>query len=130
MRAREHTCETVMVGGRAVWHSGTHYMNPPLEILENPWMQYCVVLPREEPPEFQRFLPINDRALSALGLETGLSHMEWFSRKDGSPVIGEVGARPPGANITPMMSTAYDTDMVRNWVELMVFGTFDPPVRK
>lgn len=126
----EHTCETVMIGGRAVWHSGTHYVNPPLEILENPWMQYCVVLPREEPEALSRFLPTNDRALAALGLDTGLSHMEWFDRGDGRAVIGEVGARPPGANITPMMSIAFDTDMVRNWAALVAFGTFDPPVRR
>ena len=36
-------------------------------------------------------------ALRALGLETGLTHMEWFRRADGSPIVSEVGARPPGA---------------------------------
>ena len=40
---------------------------------------------------------LNARALAALGMGTGLSHMEWFLRKDGSPVVSEVGARPPGA---------------------------------
>jgi hypothetical protein len=77
---RENTCETVMLRGEVVWHSGTHYLNAPLEVLENPWMQYCVVLPREEQPEHQAFQPVNDAALRALGLESGLSHLEWFLR--------------------------------------------------
>ena len=34
-----------------------------------------------------------------LGLQTGMTHMEWFGRPDGSIAIGEIGARPPGAQI-------------------------------
>ncbi len=128
--ARENTCETVMVRGEAVWHSGTHYMNAPLEVLENAWMQYCVLLPKEEEPEFTRFHAVNDAALQALGLETGLAHLEWFVRPDGRPVINEVGARPPGVNIMPLMSIVFDVDMISKWAELMTFGRFTPPRRR
>ena len=77
----EHTCETVTVNGRPVWHSGTHYLPGPLEVLENPWIQYCVLLPKEaELPMFRDFWPTNTAALTALGMDTGLSHMEWFVR--------------------------------------------------
>ena len=127
----EHTCETVTVTGRPVWHSGTHYVPGPLEVLENPWIQYCVLLPRESDlPMFRDFWPINSAALAALGMDTGLSHMEWFVRKDGSACISEVGARPPGVHIMPLMSLAHETDMVANWVKLMVFGEFTPVERK
>jgi hypothetical protein len=126
---RENTCETVMLRGEVVWHSGTHYLNAPLEVLENPWMQYCVVLPREEQPEHQAFQPVNDAALRALGLESGLSHLEWFLREDGTPMVSEVGARPPGANIMPLMTYAFDCDMVKKWAQLTAFGVFEPPVR-
>ena len=127
----EHTCETVTVQGRPVWHSGTHYLPGPLEVLENPWIQYCVLLPREaELPMFRDFWPINTAALTALGMETGLSHMEWFVRRDGTPCISEVGARPPGVQIMPLMSLAHETDMVANWLKLMVNGEFEPLERK
>ena len=127
----EHTCETVTLGGRPVWHSGTHYLPGPLEVLENAWIQYCVLLPREaDLPMFRDFWPINTAALTALGLDTGLSHMEWFVRRDGSPCISEVGARPPGVQIMPLMSLAHETDMIANWVRLMVLGEFAPVARK
>jgi hypothetical protein len=42
----------------------------------------------------------------------------------------EVAARPPGAQITTLVSRAHDIDFVLAWVRLMVFGTFDPPERK
>lgn len=127
----EHTCEAVTVNGRPVWHSGAHYLPGPLEVLENPWIQYCVLLPRERDlPMFRDFWPINTAALSALGMDTGLSHMEWFVRRDGTPCISEVAARPPGVQIMPLLSLAHETDMIADWVNLMVHGTFTPTERK
>ncbi|MDF1503473.1 ATP-grasp domain-containing protein [Roseisolibacter sp. H3M3-2] len=127
----EHSLETISVGGRALWHSLTHYEPNPLEVLRQPWIQWCVVLPREvDDPAYDDIRAVGADALRALGMTTGLSHMEWFRRRDGTVAIGEVGARPPGAQITTLVSRATDTDFVRTWAELMVFGTFTPPERK
>ena len=43
----EHSFDTVSLGGRAVWHSLTHYRPGPLDVLRNPWIQWTVLLPRE-----------------------------------------------------------------------------------
>ena len=127
----EHSLETISVGGRAVWHSLTQYFPNPLDVLRHPWIQWCVVLPREvDDPAYDDIRAVGADALRALGMGTGLSHMEWFRRRDGSVAIGEVGARPPGAQITTLVSRATDTDFVRAWAELMVFGTFTPPPRR
>jgi len=126
----ELTFETVSVRGRPVWWSGTRYLPGPLTVLENPWIQYCVLLPREEDaPDFAAFVPTGLAALRALGMGTGLTHMEWFRRADGSAVVSEVGARPPGVHIMPMMSLAHGLDMIAAWVRLVVHETFDPPRR-
>ncbi len=127
----ENTCETVSIRGEAVWRSGTHYIPGPLEVLEKPWLQYCVFLPREpNDPDFTSFHPINTASLKALGMGTGMSHMEWFRRKDGAAIVSEVGARPPGAGIMPLMSEAHQCDMWAKWAELMTFDTWTPPVRR
>lgn len=127
----EHSCETITIDGAPVWHSLTHYYPTPLEVMETPWIQWCVVLPREvDDPRYDDVRATGDAALRALGMTTGLSHMEWFRRRDGTLAIGEIGARPPGAQITTLVSRATDTDFVRSWAEVMVFGTFTPPERK
>lgn len=126
----ENTFETVTIGGKSVWHSGTHYLPGPLEVIENPWIQYCVLLPREESAEFKGFHDTNTSALTALGMDTGLSHMEWFQRKDGSHCVSEVGARPPGVHIMPLMGLVNRTDMVKVWTRLMVLGEFAPLKRE
>jgi len=65
-----------------------------------------------------------------LGMVTGMTHMEWFRRADGSIAISEVAARPPGAQFTSLMSYAYDKDMYHAWAELVCFNRFDVPERR
>lgn len=127
----EHSFETVSIGGRAVWHSLTHYYPSPLEVLRNPWIQWCLILPREvEEPQYDDIRRAAFRALEVLGMETGLSHMEWFRRPDGSIAISEVAARPPGAQIMTIVSRAHDFDFVAAWARLMVFQEFAAPPRR
>ena len=56
--------------------------------------------------------------------------MEWFRLDSGRIAISEVGARPPGAQFTSLMSWAHDLDFYQAWPRLMVFDSFDPPPRK
>ena len=86
--------------------------------------------PRHRRPEYDAIRQVAPDALRALGLRTGLTHMEWFRRPDGSVAVSEVGARPPGAQITSMLCYAHDFDLYRAWARLMIDGTFDPPQRK
>lgn len=127
----EHSLETISIDGRPVWHSLTHYIPSPLDVLRNPWIQWCVLLPREiDESRYDDIRAAGSRALAVLGMETGLSHMEWFRRRDGSIAISEVAARPPGAQITTLVSRAHDIDFVRAWARVMVDGAFDVPERK
>lgn len=127
----EHSFETISIDGRAVWYSLTHYYPSPLEVLRHPWIQWCIVLPREiDAPQYDDIRRAAFRALKALGMDTGLSHMEWFRRRDGSVAISEVGARPPGAQITTLVSRAHDINFLAAWARVMIYGEFDPPERR
>jgi phosphoribosylaminoimidazole carboxylase (NCAIR synthetase) len=131
LKGTEHSMETVSINGQAVWHSLTRYEPSPLEVLEHPWIQWCVVLPREiDDPSFDDARKVVADALKVLGMQTGVSHSEWFRREDGSVAISEIAARPPGAQITTLVSRAHDIDFVKAWARLMIFGAFDVPARK
>ncbi len=130
VRGEEHSFDSVWLGGKIVWSSHTDYHPGPLEVMENPWIQWCVVLPREtDRADVVAFRPLAEAALGALGMQDGLSHMEWFRRPDGTFAISEVGARPPGAQFSTLISYAHDVDMYGAWARLVVFGEFDPPDR-
>ena len=131
VRGQEHSFETISIDGRAVWHSLTRYDPTPLHVLENPWIQWCLVLPREaDSSEYDDIRSAARKALNVLGMTTGMSHMEWFRRPDGSIAISEVAARPPGAQITTLMSRAHDMDLVQAWARVMIYREFDAPERR
>ena len=127
----EQSFDAITIGGRPVWHSLTHYLPTPLEALRHPWIQWCVVLPREvDDPRYDSIRAAGFRSLEVLGMGTGIAHMEWFRRKDGSIAVSEVAARPPGAQITALMSYAHEFDFYEAWARLVVFEEFTPPARK
>jgi len=127
----EHSFDTVSLEGRPLWHSLTRYRPGPLEVLENPWIQWTVLLPREvDHPQYDDIRRVGFGALQALGMDTGLSHMEWFRRGDGSVAVSEVGARPPGAQFTTLISYAHEVDFYAAWARLMVLQEFEPPPRR
>jgi biotin carboxylase len=131
VQGEEHTFESVVIDGKVVWQSSTAYVPRPLQVLENPWMQYALILPREPlPPHAAAFAATNAQALAALGVRHGLTHMEWFLRDDGSHVVSEVGARPPGANIMPLLEAAHGADPWAAWARLMVERRWVFPERR
>ncbi|MEJ2540862.1 MAG: ATP-grasp domain-containing protein [Gemmatimonadota bacterium] len=130
LTGEEHSFDAISLDGRVVWHSINHYLPSALEVLREPWIQWCVLLPRESDTDrYDAIRSVAGRALDALGMDTGLSHMEWFRRPDGSAAISEVGARPPGARFMNLISWAHDFDFFRVWAEVMVYRRFTPRPR-
>jgi D-alanine-D-alanine ligase-like ATP-grasp enzyme len=127
----EHSFDSVVLGGKIVWYSVNDYYPSPIEVLRHPWIQWCVVSPREvDKPRYAAIRQTAGPALAALGLENGLSHMEWFLRPGGRIAISEVGARPPGAQFATLISYAHDFDLYLEWAKLMVYDRFEPPPRR
>ena len=130
LTGREHTFDSVTIGGKTVWSSISDYQPPPLEVLRTPWVQWTVLLPRDiDRPEYDQIKQIGPAALRALGVDTAFTHMEWFARPDGSVAVSEVGARPPGAQLASMIGFSYDVDFYSRWAELVLLDRFDPPER-
>lgn len=127
----EHSFDTVSIAGRPVWHSLSHYRPTPLEVLRHPWIQWCVQIPREvDHPRYDDIRRVGFAALEALGMGTGVTHMEWFRRPDGSIAVSEVAARPPGAQFCTLISFAHDIDFYAAWARTVIFDTFEPPERR
>jgi hypothetical protein len=124
----EFSFDTICLDGKVVWHSITRYLPTPLEVLRTPWMQWRVITPKEiDDPEFDDIRRVGQQALSALGMESNISHLEWFRRPDGRVAVSEVAARPPGSRIFTALNWANDYDMYDAWIRLMTLGEFKPP---
>jgi formate-dependent phosphoribosylglycinamide formyltransferase (GAR transformylase) len=128
LQGKEGSFDTITLGGVPQIASISHYVPTPLEVLENPWIQWCCLLPRSiDGDEYREVKRVGVAAIETLGLRDGFTHMEWFRRPDGSIAIGEIAQRPPGANITRMIGLAHDVDPYRAWARAVIDGAFDGP---
>ncbi|MGZ3457868.1 MAG: ATP-grasp domain-containing protein [Archangium sp.] len=131
LSGQESSLEAVSLGGKVLWQSSSRYFLHMLNFLERPEEPYRVLLPREMPtPQRDDICQLAPRALQVLGMETGICHLEWFRRPDGSLALSEVAARPPGGQITTLISQAHDADFLLAWARLLVLGTFEFPARR
>lgn len=130
LHGREYCFDTITVGGKIRFENVSRYYPGPLEVTENPWIQWAVVQPQRLTPDLDDAREMGRKAIKALGLDTGFTHMEWFRRDDGSLAIGEIAARPPGANFVEMMSWGHDTDMYKAWARAIVDNAFDGPFER
>jgi formate-dependent phosphoribosylglycinamide formyltransferase (GAR transformylase) len=128
LRGREHSMETITIGGKPVTSSFSDYLPSCLDVVENSWIQWACILPREnDAPVHAAARKMGFSAINALGLDSGMTHMEWFEKPDGSLAIGEIAQRPPGANITRMTGLAHDIDPYRAWARAVVDNELDAP---
>lgn len=126
--ADEFSFDTVAIDGRVLFHSISCYTDPCLRVMQEPWIQYTYVLPKDiSGPEYDAIREVGVRAVEGLGMASGMTHCEWFRRKDGSVAIGEVAARPPGAQITRSMCHCYDANFYRIWARAIVDNVYEDP---
>ena len=124
----EHSFETITIGGEPRVWSFSSYLPGCLEVLEKPWIQWACVLPREvDAPMYARARELGVAAVRALGLEDGMTHMEWFLRPDGTIAIGEIAARPPGPQLCQMTGLVHNIDPHRAWARAVIDGVLDAP---
>ena len=117
----EFSMESFTLKGIPQFASFSRYYPSPLEVMENPCLQWVVFFPKElDDPIFARAQAVGYKAIQALGLQEGMTHMEWFRRPDGSVAIGEIGARPPGAQISEVTGRIYGFSTHQVWARLMV----------
>lgn len=118
----EYSFDVFSLNGRPIFHALTHYLPNALETMRTPWIQMRVILPSEvDSSQYDDIRQVGFQAIQTLGMTSGMNHLEWFRRKDGSIVVSEVAARPPGGQLTTLINRAHDIDCLRLWAELLIF---------
>jgi hypothetical protein len=64
---------------------------------------------------------MGERVVSALGIGTSATHMEWFFGPKGLK-FSEIGCRPPGVGMWDLYCAANDFDLYREWAHAIVHG--------
>jgi hypothetical protein len=68
LRGREYSFETITMGGEILLQSVSRYLPSCLEVTENPWIQWCCLLPRDiDTPEFDGARAMGVQAVARSG---------------------------------------------------------------
>jgi formate-dependent phosphoribosylglycinamide formyltransferase (GAR transformylase) len=119
----EYTFETICVGAVPVYESCTRYYPNVLEARKKEWISPIILTLRDrQSPTVSDAVVMGRKALAALGMDTGFTHMEWFRAKTGEAVFGEIACRAPGANMVDLMNYAGDVDLFVEWARAIVEG--------
>ena len=114
--------DTISIGGRVVHEFVTHYYPNVLEAMRTRWISpQFVTTNRLDAPGYQPLREMGQKVVSALGLGTTATHMEWFSGPKGL-VFSEIGCRPPGVRAWDLYATGNDFDIYREWAMAIVHG--------
>ncbi|MFO0453512.1 MAG: acetyl-CoA carboxylase biotin carboxylase subunit family protein [Pseudomonadota bacterium] len=127
----EYTFDTVTVRGEIRYYNVAWYRPRPLIARTSEWISPQVIALREpDRPELADGVRMGFDVIRALGFESGFTHMEWYRKRDGEVVFGEIGARAPGAHQVDQMNYACDFDVYREWARAVVRGEFGAVIQR
>lgn len=127
----EFTCDTVCIAGQPAYLNVAQYLPPPIIARSQEWVSPVIVTVRDlAQPKIAGGVQLGRKVLGALGMGSGFTHMEWFRKKSGEVVFGEIGCRPGGAHLVDQMNYTSDIDLFREWARVVCWGAFEAPTTR
>src|SRR6266487_827496 len=115
--------DTIAVDGRVALDFVSHYYPNVLEAMRTRWIspQFVSTNRVDTAPEYGELREMGARVITALGIGTSATHMEWFFGPKGLR-FSEIGCRPPGVGAWDLYSAGNDIDLYREWANAIVHG--------
>ncbi|HEX5054481.1 MAG TPA: ATP-grasp domain-containing protein [Planctomycetota bacterium] len=120
LEGHEGFYDTLSVCGRPVIDFASHYFPNVLEAMRTRWISPQIVSTnRIETEHYQELRAMGQRVITALGIWTSPTHMEWFFGQKGLK-FSEIGCRPPGVGVWDLYCAANDFDLYAAWGHAIV----------
>ncbi|MBM4375426.1 MAG: ATP-grasp domain-containing protein [Deltaproteobacteria bacterium] len=131
VEGEEFTYDTVCIEGRPAFENVAQYLPKPLEARSNEWISPVIITVRDlEQAKIRKGRELGRKVLSALGMGSGYTHMEWFFTPKGEAIFGEIGCRPGGAHLVDQMNHTCDIDLFREWARVAAWSSFEAPTTR
>jgi formate-dependent phosphoribosylglycinamide formyltransferase (GAR transformylase) len=124
--------DTITVDGRVAMDFASHYYPNVLEAMRTRWIspQFVSTNRIDTAPDYGPLREMGQRVITALGIGTSATHMEWFSGPKGLK-FSEIGCRPPGVGAWDLYSAGNEVDVYTEWANAIVHGGVrQPPTRR
>ena len=115
--------DTISIGGRVVHDFACHYYPNVLEAMRKRWIspQFISTNRLDDAPAYQEVKALGQKVITALGIGTSATHMEWFFGPKGLK-FSEIGCRPPGVRAWDLYAAGNQIDIYREWAMAVVHG--------
>ncbi len=114
--------DTITINGRVVHDFVSHYYPNVLEAMRTRWISpQFVATNRVDIPSYNELKEMGQKVITALGIETSATHMEWFYGPKGLK-FSEIGCRPPGVRAWDLYAAGNEFDIYREWAMAIVHG--------
>ncbi|AMA73376.1 MULTISPECIES: ATP-grasp domain-containing protein [Aneurinibacillus] len=118
---QEGSYDVVIVGGKVVFGTISVYEPLVLETAARPGGQR-IYIRHDLPKELDQAIRIyGQKAIEALNITHSFAHIEYMIDRKGRLLIGEVGARIPGAQIPLLMGLSQGISMEQVWAEHLIY---------
>jgi formate-dependent phosphoribosylglycinamide formyltransferase (GAR transformylase) len=116
--------DTLTIGGTVVHEFICHYYPTVLEAMRARWIspQFICTNRIDTASSYDELEQLGRKVISALGVDTSATHMEWFFGPKGLK-FSEIACRPPGVGAWDLYGAANEVDLYREWAEAVVWRT-------
>ena len=123
--------DSIVHGGAVIFAEAHRYVTPPMDVFHGGGISMSRTVARGSEEEGHLQI-LNTHVISALGMEQGVTHMEFIrGREDGRFHFLEVAARVGGAYTAEMIEAATGINLWREWARLEVQGdAYELPQRR
>jgi biotin carboxylase len=126
VEGEEFTYDTVCIDGRPAFENVAQYLPRPLIARQEEWISPVIITVRDlGQPKIRKGIQLGRNVLTALGMGTGFTHMEWYLKANGEVVFGEIGCRPGGAHLVDQMNFTCDIDLYRETARAICWKSFE-----
>ena len=114
--------DTLTIDGVVKHDFISHYYPNVLEAMRTRWISPQIAITnRMDAPDYGELKALGQKVITALGIGTSATHMEWFFGPKGLR-FSEIGCRPPGVRVWDIYSRINDFDLYREWASAVCFG--------
>ena len=110
--------DSLVYDGQVLYAQPHKYARPPMTVAHDGGVFVSRTLPDGE--EARAILAMNERLLTAFGLERGATHAEFIRGHDGQFYFLEVAARVGGANIEDLVAAAGGLNLWEEWARMEI----------
>ena len=120
LEGHEGFYDTLSVCGKPVLDFACHYYPNVLEAMRTRWISPQIVCTnRIDSGHYTELRTMGQQVITALGIWTSPTHMEWFAGTKGLK-FSEIGCRPPGVGVWDLYCAANDFDLYAAWAHAIV----------